>query len=58
MALEELLPAIAADVARVEDRAVLDVRHALEKMLKSAIEEAGKGAALKLDWFTCVGRKT
>ena len=57
MALEDFLPGIAAHVARAEDREVPDVRDALDKTLKSAIEEAGNGVALQMDWYTCVGRK-
>ena len=57
MALEDTLPAIAAHVALAEDRPVLDLQHALEKTLKTAIEETSKGVALQMDWYTCVGRK-
>lgn len=57
MALEDFLPGIAAHVARVEEREIVDIRDALETTLKSAIEEAGKGVALQMDWYTCVGRK-
>ena len=57
MAAEDVLLAIATHVARAEERTVLDVRDALKKLLESAIEEAGKGVALQMDWYTCVGRK-
>ncbi|KAL8794431.1 MAG: hypothetical protein Q9195_003018 [Heterodermia aff. obscurata] len=57
MALEDFLPGIAVHVARVEEKVVPEIQDALDKTLKSAIEEASKGVALQMDWYTCVGRK-
>lgn len=57
MALEELSPKVVEFFSRSEGRTIADSRESLQIMIDEAVQEAREGVVLKMDWYTCLGRK-
>lgn len=58
MALEDTLPDIARHVAQKRGVETQETMVDMQKTLQGAVEEAGKGTSLKMEWYSCVGRRS
>ena len=58
MALEDTLPDIARHVAEKSEVGFETAKQDLDALLQRAVEEMGRGVCLRMEWYSCLGRKS